>query len=418
LHHPSASAAEENLMLDVLVADDDDDVRESIAQVLEDFGHRVSRARDGREAERLIDRHVFDVAICDIHMPHVTGVALARRLRVHAPSTAVVVMTSRGSVVDVMEIMRGGVAELLTKPFEPAFLAQRVLGPIDERRALARELTEEVARRRALPAGTNVIAVCPAMRALVSRLLVLAQDDAPLFLVGESGTGKKTLATMIHEEGPRRGAPLVVVPCASLAAVILDCELRALASGAISSRRDSWFREAEGGTLVLDGVEKLPGNARTSLIRVLTEPLAPPRNEAMRPRGVRVIATASEEGALRVRTGECAEPLFFRLAGLVAHVPPLRERPGELLPLVAELLARMTPDGKPPAIEPGAWSILRAYDFPGNVAELACALQWACLMAGSAPIQARDLPPRLASAPVSGGGPVEPGMAAPVRRSG
>jgi DNA-binding NtrC family response regulator len=234
------------------------------------------------------------------------------------------------------------------------------------------------------------------MRALVERLTIAAQDDAPVLLYGEEGTGKKTLARLLHERGPRREGPFVVVPCATLSQVMIDSELRALSAGADFGRRDAWFREAEGGTLVLDGVDQLPASAQANLIRVLTEPgsLAV-RDEKRRPKGVRVVATAGEGAMGRVATGEWIEPLFFRLAGLAAHVPPLREREGDLLPLAAELLSRLSPWSKPPAIEPTAWGALTKYPFPGNVAELMWALQWALLLADKSPIDLEDLPLRV-----------------------
>jgi DNA-binding NtrC family response regulator len=383
-------------MLDILLAEDDEDTREAIATALEDVGHRVSRACDGDEAQSLSERHVYDVAICDVNMPRVTGIDLARRLRLRTPSTAVVVMTSQGRVADIVDVMRGGAIEFLIKPFEVADLEERILRPIDERRTLKREFEQALVDRLDRRLGLHVVASGPRMRALVDRLSIAAQDDSPVLLHGEAGTGKKTLARLVHERGPRKDGPFVVVPCATLSQVMIESELRALSRGADVRRRDAWFREAEGGTLVLDGVDGLPTSAQTNLIRVLTEPASLAVRDAERlPRGVRVIATAGEGALDRVLSGEWIEPLFFRLAGLVAHVPPLRERDGDRLPLAAELLARLTPGTKPPAIEPSAWEILSRYPFPGNVSELLWALQWALLMCDASPIEADDLPPRI-----------------------
>ena len=269
--------------------------------MLQSIGHRVSCAKDGEEAQALIERHVFDVAIFDVNMPHVSGIVLARRLRLQSPTTAVVVMTAQGTVRDVVDVMRGGAIEFLTKPFDPAMLEERVLRPIDERFALRKEFDEALARRTEQRTGSRVVATGPKMRALVDWLAVAAQDDAPMLLLGEPGTGKKTLARFVHERSPRRDGPFVVVACSSLPSMMVEAELHALAAGASAAERDAWFRSADGGTIVLDGVDALPHSAQASLIRVLTEPdsLAR-RDEKRRPRGVRIVATASE-GAMDSR---------------------------------------------------------------------------------------------------------------------
>jgi len=382
-------------MLDILLAEDDDDVRESLAADLEEVGHRVSCARDGREAQQLLDRHAFDVAICDVNMPFVNGVDLARRLRNEAPSTAVVVMTTHGRVADIVNVMRGGAVEFLVKPFDVAELEQRILRPIDERRALKRSLDAALSERIDRRLGLHVVAASPKMRALVERLTIAAHDDAPVLLYGEPGVGKKTLARIAHERGLRKDGPFVVVACAALPELMMEAELRALSAGGDFLQRDAWFREAEGGTIVLDGVDRLPESTQVNLVRVLAEPATLPRRDDKGiPRGVRVVATARENMTQQGHAG-CTEPLFFRLAGLALRVPPLRERDEDRVPLAAELLTQQSPWGRAPRIEPEAWAALSSYPFPGNVTELAWALKWALLMADTSPIDTEDLPPRI-----------------------
>ncbi len=384
-------------MLDTLLVEDEDDVRECIASALEDAGHRVTQASDGARAATLIATRLFDLVICDVHLPNVDGLTLVRRLRHLAPATSVVVMTSHGRVEDVVDVMRGGAVDYVTKPFDPEELVARVVRPIAERRALRASLESARMAWVDKKLGAHIAAESRSMRMLLEFVKGFAQSDVSVLLHGERGAGKKSIARVLHEESPRREGPFIVVPCASLPDLMLESELLYL-TGSDPSRRDAWFQVAEGGTLVLDGIDELKLSAQSSLVRVLGEPaMAARRDETWQPRGVRVVATSKREPLQLVDGGELLESLYFRAARVVAHVPPLRERQEDLLPLVAELLAALSPSwAKPSSIEPSAIAALARYPFPGNVAELAWALECALFIADTAPIEAKHLPPRIA----------------------
>ena len=384
-------------MLDVLLVEDDEDVRACIASWLEDAGHRVTQAADGGRAAALLESEVFDVAICDVHLPTLDGLTLARRARHVAPGTAVVMMSSQASVADVVSSLRDGALDYVVKPFDAERLVDRIIAPIAERRALRKQL--EAAREEWVTAavGVRVVAASPQMRGVIERLRVVAASESPVLLHGEKGTGKKTLARLVHEESPRRLGPFVVVPCASLSELIVEAELRALSD---AGDRDAWFGQAEGGTLVLAGIDQVPASVQSTLARVLAEPGSAARRGAdWQPRGVRVVATAQTDLAVKVASGEFLESLFYRLSAAATEVAPLRQRPGDLLPLVAGILASLAPGwAGPPAIEPDAFAALAAYSFPGNVSELAWALKYAFLMADTSPIERAHLPLRITGA--------------------
>ncbi|MEO8797567.1 MAG: sigma 54-interacting transcriptional regulator, partial [Polyangiaceae bacterium] len=352
----------------------------------------------------LVDARKFDLAICDVQMPKLDGLTLFRRVRHVAPRTAVVIMTSFGRIPDAVGSLRDGAVDYVTKPFDPDEFTERVIGPIDQRFALRRELDR--ARKASDDArdGDRLVAQSLQMQKLVEQVEALAHTDVPVLLTGERGVGKKLVARLLHDRGPRRNGPFVIVPCTSLPDLMLESELREL-SDSRRTARDGWFRSAAKGTIVLDGVDSLPISAQSSLLRVIQEPgmLAHRTNEWLSV-GVRLVATARKSLTKMVRDGQFLEPLYFRLNAMGLHVSPLRERPLDLLPLVVELLNRMTPrDHELPLVEPRAWEALTRYPFPGNAHELVWALEHAITLADGKPIDIGHLPAR-----ITGGEPIPP----------
>ncbi len=391
-------------MLEVLLVEDDDIIRQSIAAALGRAGHRVTEAADGEQAASLVDARQFDLAICDVQMPKLDGLTLFRRVRHVAPRTAVVIMTSFGRIPDAVGSLRDGAVDYVTKPFDPDEFTERVIGPINERFTLRRELDR--ARKASDDArdGDRLVSQSLQMQKLVEQVEALAHTDVPVLLTGERGTGKKIVARLLHDRGPRRNGPFVIVPCTSLPDLMLESELREL-SDTRRNARDGWFRSASKGTIVLDGVDTLPISAQSSLLRVIQEPgmLAHRTNEWVSV-GVRLVATARKSLTKMVHDGQFLEPLYFRLNAMGLYISPLRERPLDLLPLVVELLNRMTPrDRELPLIEPRAWEALTRYPFPGNAHELVWALEHAITLADGKPIDLGHLPAR-----IMGGDSIQP----------
>jgi DNA-binding NtrC family response regulator len=381
-------------MLDVLLVEDEEDVRICIASWLEDAGHRVTQASDGGHAATLLESRTFDVAIFDVHLPTIDGLTLARRARHVTPGTAVVIMTSQANVADVVSSLRDGVLDYVVKPFDADRLIERIIVPIAERRAFRRQFEAARVEWINVAVGIRVVATSMQMKAVVDRVKAVAQGDSSVLLYGENGTGKKTLARLLHEASPRRLAPFVVVPWATLADLIVESELRALDG---VGDRDAWFRQAEGGTLVLDGIDQAPLSVQAALARVLAEPSSTARRGTdWQPRGVRVVATARTDLSANVKSGAFLEALFYLSAAAGIEVAPLRERKADLMPLVAGILSSLAPGwASIPSIEPGAYAALAAYSFPGNVSELDWALRYAFSQAGTAPIAVTHLPQRI-----------------------
>jgi DNA-binding NtrC family response regulator len=379
-------------MLEVLVADDDDAVRQSVAEALESAGHHVTEARDGAQAMRLIGSRVFDVAVCDVHMPNVGGMTVLRRLRRDAPGTAVILMTAFGSVPDAVESLRDGAVDYVTKPFDPYEFTSTVVEPIAQRQRLRKSF--EIARARVVARATGepIVADSPAMRAVLDRIEVIAGTDVSVLVAGDRGVGKELVARVIHAQGARRWGPLLIVDCALLSEALQAHD------------GDSFeFDEALGGTLVLDGVERLSIPAQARLVRALVEPSAQPRRGADQcPRGLRLITLTREKLDERLAAGALLESLYYRLNGVRIQVPALRQRTADLCALVAQLMEELEPPGTTrPQVLPAAWEALEAYDYPGNVRELRWILEHALAVSEGGPIDAEHLPPEVRSPSVT-----------------
>jgi DNA-binding NtrC family response regulator len=381
--------------LDVLVVDDDDLVRESLTLALIDAGHLVTEASDGAEAAGLMRTHAFDLAICDVMMPKLDGLTLMRRIRRDAPATAVVLMTSFGKVTDVVDSMRDGIVDYVTKPFDPDAFTHDVVEPIAQRHWMHKKLDDARARFMARSTGVTLVAGSPVMRRLTDRIAVLASSDASVLVTGDRGTGKELVARAIHAQGARRDGPFVLLDGSLLPEIVLGSERGEISGDGAPGY--SWLRAAVGGTLVLDGIEKVPLDVQARLVRALTVPGMPAgRSMGWQPLGVRLITLAREGLTDRVSEGRFLDALYYRLNTTQIHVPTLEERGEDLWPLVTELLREIEPPARTiPGVTFAAWSVLSTYPFPGNVRELRWVLEQALASSEGGPIDVRHLPAEL-----------------------
>ena len=379
-------------MLEVLVADDDANLRESVATALVSAGHHVTEASDGAQAVELMAAHAFDLAICDVHMPKLGGLALLRRIRRDAPGTAVVIMTAFGEIPDVVGSMRDGAVDFVTKPFDPEEFTRSVVEPIAEQRGLRSAFDRARAAQVARATGATIVADSPAMRAVLDRIHLLANTDAAALVSGDRGTGKELVARAIHAQGPRRMGPFVLAD-----GVLLRESLAEHGDAEGLQPAEEFFRQAMGGTLVLDGIEKLSLRAQVRLLRLIDGPGAAARRSPWwHPLGVRLITLTREHIAEPASSGELLDALFYRLNAVHLHVPPLRDRGADLCRLVVELIDELEPIGTTrPGVTSAAWKVLSSYPFPGNVRELRWVLEHALAMADGGPIDAAHLPPEV-----------------------
>ena len=395
-------------MLNVLLVEDEAELRESLQELLADAGHKVHVAADGAAGVDEVRRSAFDAVICDVHLPRMDGLTLFRTIRKEAPATEVILMTAFAEVGQAVSAVKEGAYDYLVKPFDVDELLVQ-LRRIDENRSLRRELDKVRGELSSRAPQSALVGDSPAIRRVREMIKMVAQSDVPVLVTGESGTGKEVVARLIHEGGPRRAKPFVVVNCGALAENLIEAELfgheRGAFTGAVK-KRDGRFKAADGGTLFLDEVAELPAAAQAKLLRVLQEGTFEPLGTNTTVKSdVRIISATHRNLPERIKTGAFREDLFYRINVIQLQLPALRERPGDLPLLLRHFIQRAAVQGtEPPAVSPAAWETLRQYAFPGNVRELSHAVEHALVLSGGKEIDVRYLPSTITDVAVGGGG--------------
>jgi two-component system, NtrC family, response regulator AtoC len=388
---PARESTRHSVPLDILVVDDDQATRLSLAYALADAGHRVVEAEDGEEAIALATERTFDVAVLDVRLPKIDGITIFRKLRTRAPRTAVILMTAFATIQDAVACLRDGAYDYVTKPFDPEELTLRVIGHISEHVSLKRELEEARRLVASRDAGSPIVGTTPVMTRLVELVNTIAQSDAPVLVQGETGTGKQLVAHTLHARSPRKSAPFVAFGCGAFPENRIDLEL----FGGYDGGR---IRAADGGTLLLAEVDALPVTTQARLLRVLEEGVVQPvAGGDPFPVRVRIVSSTERDLKQLAKDGRFREDLLFRINVLDLQLPPLRERRADMPLLLAHFLRRFCPGRVPPGIGPRAWDSLMSYPFPGNVRELAQALERAVVLAHGSEIDVEHLPETIAA---------------------
>jgi len=382
-------------MLNILLVDDEPSILVPYAEALRDEGHQVVTAEDGSKALQLIGARAFDVIISDIRLPNASGLEIFKLAKARSPATQLILMTAYAKVEDAVEVLKAGALDYLTKPFALDPLLRR-LERISQELTLSRELEAE----RAKPKSAGPVVGSSASMARLNDLLgKFADREDTVLITGESGTGKELVAHALHDKSRRRQGPFVAINCAAFPDTLLEAELfgheRGAFTGAVK-KREGRFMAATGGTLFLDEVAEMSISAQAKLLRVLQEGTYQPLGTNTTQRAnVRIIAATHRNLKERISERVFREDLYFRLKVLELAVPPLRERRGDLIPLIAHFLRG---DGKGPKaqITGRALVALDEYPFPGNVRELEHGLRYALALAENNPVDVAHLPPEIA----------------------
>jgi len=392
----------------ILLVEDEQVLRESIAQLLTEEGYEVVEAVDGQDAyEKVVDR-AFDLVLTDIHMPRMDGLALLERLQRTAPETPIIVLTAFGTVDSAVAAMRAGAAEFLLKPvqFDDVLLRiSRVLEIRDIRRE-RRALSEQLA---APSKFQNLIGESPVMAKLFDLARKLSAVRSSVLIIGESGTGKELFARAVHYNGITRDKPFVAVNCGAIPESLIESELFGHRKGAFTGAvrdRVGYFEAATGGTLFLDEISTLPFAVQSSLLRVLEERVVVPVGDTKpRPVDVRIVAASNQDLRQLCQKGQFREDLLYRLDVVRLQLPPLRQRRQDIPLLAHHFLAKYAAEmnKKILSISNQAMRAMLSHNWPGNVRELENVIERAVIFAENGEITAADLPFQAAETPPESG---------------
>lgn len=387
--------------LRVLVADDEKNIRATLGLCLESLNCQVTAAATAEAALALAGSQPFDLAFLDLRLGEASGLDLLPRLLEGRPELSIVIVTAYATVDTAVEAMRRGARDYLPKPFTPAQI-RHLVEKERERRGLLGQLRDLEGRLSDAPPDVELESSSPAMRRVLDLAARAASSDVAVLLRGESGTGKGVLARLLHAQSARAARPFVVVNCPTLSEELLASELFGHARGAFTGAvRDQPGRveAAEGGTLFLDEVGEIPPPLQAKLLRFLQDREYERLGETRtRSADVRVLAATHRDLEADTHTGRFREDLFYRLNVVELTLPPLRERPSDILPLARRFVAFFARSVRraPPQIAPQTEALLESYAWPGNVRELRNAIERAVMLWPSSLLEPQAFPERIA----------------------
>jgi two-component system nitrogen regulation response regulator NtrX len=358
----------------ILVVDDEANLRRMLCAVLAAEGYRTAEAASGTEALAAVGRRRPDAVLLDLSMPGgPDGLETLERLAGEAPGVPVIMMSGRAGLSDAVRATKLGAYHFLEKPLAP----ESVLLTLRSALELARARAEAMALREALGPTATMVGSSPQMAELRALIARVAPTEARVLISGESGTGKELVAAAIHAASPRADAPFVRVNCAAIPRELVESEMFGHERGAFTGateRRTGRFEQADGGSLFLDEVGDLSGEAQAKLLRALEAgEIERVGGERAIPVDVRVVSATNKDLARAAKDGQFREDLLYRLNVFPIAIAPLRERPGDIPELVRHFAALITQRIGRPAVTvtAGAMDLLVRHTWPGNVRELA-----------------------------------------------
>ncbi len=382
----------------ILVVDDEKNIREGLGKVLEMDGYEVTLACDGQQGLEVLQQGDTDLVITDLKMPKLPGEELLKRSMAMNPNVPVIILTGHGTIENAVQAMKDGAYDYLTKPINMDRFSILVSRALSTRELMVqhRALQEELQKKNQF---ANIIGKSEAMKKIFEVVKQVAPTRASVLITGDSGVGKEMIADALHYNSPRREKPLIKVHCAALTESLLESELfgheRGAFTGAVARRRGR-FELAHMGTIFLDEIGEVSPSIQIKLLRVLQDKtFERVGGEDTIEVDVRVVAATNKDLKEEIARGTFREDLYYRLNVVNIHIPPLSERREDIPLLIAAFLKEFAREnGKHiEAIDPKARSVLYNYSWPGNVRELRNSIESAVVMAKGNVITPDDLPP-------------------------
>lgn len=396
----------------ILVADDEQSMREFLDIMLKKEGYKVTLASNGEEVIHLIENDLFDLVLLDIRMPKLDGITALKRIKAISPETIVIMITAYASADTAIKAMKEGAYDYITKPFKVDEIKLIVKNAL-EKISLQKEnlLLKQVVKDR-YHFG-NIIGQSSKMLALYELLEKVAPTKTNILITGESGTGKELVAKAIHYNSPRKEKPFVTLNCGAIPETLIESELFGHVKGAFTdaiATKKGLFEVADEGTIFLDEISELPLLMQVKLLRVLQD------KEFKRVGGtedirvdVRIISATNKDLELAVKEKRFREDLFYRLNVIQIKLPPLRERKEDIPLLASHFLKKYSEElnKKISTITPEALQILLNYEYPGNVRELQNIIERAVALESHTELTTHHLHSYLSEPPFLKKGPID-----------
>ena len=379
----------------ILLVDDQRELRTLLAESFKSRGYEVLEASDGAGLKSAFTSAQPDVALIDLKLPDADGLELLTALKTQWPDTEAIVLTGFGTLDYAVEATKRGAFHFQTKPHNDGLfnLVERAL----ERKQQSQQNNKLIDALKRMSGDSSPIFHSPQMKSAMRTIERIAPSDVSVLITGESGTGKEVVADMIHTLSKRDKGPFIKINCAALPRELIESELFGSVKGSFTGAtedRKGLFRQAEGGTLLLDELSEMPIDTQSKLLRVLQEKeVRPVGGRTSFKTDCRIIASTNRNTDQAIKEGKLREDLFYRISAVTVQLAPLRERRDDVLPLARAFLNRFAAqaDRVISDFSPEAVERLRKYDWPGNVRQLQNEIQRTVLMCEGQLVQAADL---------------------------
>jgi two-component system nitrogen regulation response regulator NtrX len=377
----------------ILVVDDEEGVRSSLAGILRDEGYIVDTVDSGEKCLDALAKSDYHAVFLDVWMPGKDGLEILTELTARPTAPAVIMISGHGTIETAVKAAKMGAYDFIEKPLSLEKVTLTMRNALRQRRLEEKNrlLKEELSQEETLVGNS------PPLRKLREEIAMAAPTNGRVLILGENGTGKELVARMVHAQSLRKDEPFVEVNCAAIPEELIESELfghvRGAFTGAVENKRGK-FDLADGGTLLLDEIGDMSLRTQAKVLRVLQEQTFEPVGGSLsRQVDVRVIAATNKDLPQSIARGEFREDLYFRLNVIPVHVPPLRGRREDIPDLIRHFLDRFAAEyGRRREIAADAMEVLKRYDWPGNVRELRNTLERMVIMTGNREIRIQDLP--------------------------